>query len=281
MKSTRNSKPFQDDTTSETGGRARSIQSLDRAAALLNAVAAAPDGLSLTALAAAAGLAPQTAQSLVRTLQTHGWMAQAGRGRPYTLGPGLLTLARRWSERGGPAAAARAVVEELSQATGEYALLAELRGRTIMPLVERRAERTLMLGNTETYGPERLHIMATAKVLLAYLDPARRDRLVDGLELTVHGPNSVRSRASLLRHLDGIRRQGHAVCREEAGEQVAALAVPVRDAAGVVCAALGISLPLLRLTRVREKELLRQLRAAAAAIEQRWGLPATPGTPIA
>ncbi|MFA4944662.1 MAG: IclR family transcriptional regulator [Lentisphaeria bacterium] len=249
----------------------RTIQSVDRALDILQALAAHPEGLTLSALAAALGLPPQTAQSLVRTLQARQWVLQDGRSRPYSLGPAMLSFVQQWMGLNGLAVAAKERVESLSRTVGEYVLLAELRGRTLMPLAERRAERTLMLGAGGSYGAKRLHVMATGKLLLAYLEPTQREHLVNSLELVPHGPNSVCDRATLLRQLDGIRRRGLAICREEAGEHVAALAVPVRDASGEVRAALGISLPLPRLTPVQEKRLVEELRLAAADIERRWG----------
>lgn len=255
----------------------RTIQSVDRALDILQVLAAHPEGLTLSALAATLGLQPQTAQSLVRTLQARRWVLQDGRGRPYSLGPAMLSFVQQWMGGNGLAVAAKERVESLSRTVGEYVLLAELRGRTVMPLAERRAERTLMLGAAGAYGAERLHDMATGKLLLAYLEPGRREHLVASLELTPHGPNSVRDRATLLRQLDEIRRQRVAVCREEAGEHIAALAVPVRDASGDVRAALGISLPLPRFTPAQEKRLVEELRLAAADIERRWGWAPPPG----
>ncbi|MFA5203795.1 MAG: IclR family transcriptional regulator [Lentisphaeria bacterium] len=249
----------------------RTIQSVDRALDILQALAAHSGGLTLSALAATLGLHPQTAQSLVRTLQARHWVVQAGRGQPYGLGPAMLALTQQWLGGNGLASAARNRVEALSQTVGEYVLLAELRGQTLMPLVERRAERTLMLGAAEVYGSNRLHDMATGKVLLAYLEPERRNRLVASLALTPRGPQAVRSHAAFLRQLEAIQRDGYVICREEAGEQIAALAMPVRDASGAVRAALGLSLPLSRFAAGQEKRLLKELRAAAADIEQAWG----------
>jgi DNA-binding IclR family transcriptional regulator len=248
----------------------RRIQSLERALALLGFLADRPAGLSLTDLAAAAGLAPQTAQSLIRTLQAHGWVTQVGRGQPYRFGPALLQLAARRLGRDGLTAAARDAVEALCRESGEYVLLAEWTGATTAPLLEARSEQPLMLGTT-SFDAERLHVAATGQVLLAFLDEEARERVLAGLTLKRFGPKGLASRAALAKRLSGIRKQGVAVCRDEAGEQISALAVPVRDATGRVRAALGISLPTFRLSPATEKRLRSLLCRAAADISARWG----------
>ncbi len=248
----------------------RTVQSVDRAVAILETLVQQADGLNLSTLAEQLGLAPQTAQSLVRTLQTHGLVAQNGRGQPYTIGPKLPALAQRWLGGSGPAALARNAVLAFSAKLGEYALLAELRGALLMPLCEVRAERTLM-ANPQPYDPDRLHTMATAKVLLAALPRPEQEEICKRLRFTKRGPRTITDPAAFLDHLVQVSKQGYAVCREETGSQVVALAVPVRDASGKIRAALGTTLPLPRCTKSEEKRLLQQLKATATEIAKLWG----------
>ncbi len=248
----------------------RRIQSLDRAFALLGQLADHPAGLGLGELAAGAGLSPQTAQGLIRTLQAHGWVSQGGRGQPYRLGPAPAQLAAR--RLGGDALAADAqdIVAALCRDSGEHVLLAELTGATPSPLLEAQGHQALTVART-SFEPNRLHVMATAQVLMAFLTEAAQERLVAGLSMRRCGPRSLTTRAALWTRLAEIRRQGFVVCRDEAGEHVSALAAPVRGADGQVRAALGISLPTVRLTASRQRTLLHQLRAAASEIAVRWG----------
>jgi IclR family acetate operon transcriptional repressor len=248
----------------------RRIQSLERALALLGFLADRPAGLNLTELATAAGLAPQTAQSLIRTLQAHGWVTQAGRGQPYQLGPAPLQLAARRLGRDGLVGVARDAVEALCRETGEYVLLAEWTGTTTAPLLEARSEQPLMLGST-SFDAGHLHVAATGQVLLAFLDVEDRERALAGMALKRFGPKSITRRDALAKRLAGIRKLGIAVCRDEAGEQISALAVPVRDATGRVRAALGISLPTFRLCPATERKLQTRLCHAATDISARWG----------
>lgn len=248
----------------------RRIQSLDRAFALLGQLADHPAGLGLSELAAGAGLSPQTAQSLIRTLQAHGWVSQNGRGQPYRLGPAPAQLAARRLGGDALAADARDLVAALCRDCGEHVLLAELTGPTPSAMLEIQGNQALTVGRA-TFEPARLHVMATAQVLMAFLAEEAQERLVAGLSMHRCGPRSLTTHAALRKRLAEIRRQGFVVCRDEAGEYVSALAAPVHGADGQVRAALGISLPTVRLTAARQQTLLRQLRAAASEIAARWG----------
>ena len=247
----------------------RTVQSVDRAVAIVTRLAGSQAGLSLTEVAKALALAPQTVQSLLRTLQHHGWVVQATpRGR-YRLGPGLAQVVRRWHAEQDRAVLAEPFVTDLAKRLGEYVILAEWTGGVLVPLLEVRADRELAVRG-EAYRPERLHTMATGKLLLAMLDETRRREIVASLPLARRGPNSITDRAALLAQLDAIGRAGVAVCEEESAAGVVALAAAVTAATGQAPAALGTALPLARYTPARRDELLDELRRAGRAIASAW-----------
>src|SRR4029078_2429495 len=72
--------------------RRDSIQSLDRATAILRALASGPRRLGVSELAERLGLARPTVHGLLQTLQTHGFVEQDPYSDKYQLGPGLLQL---------------------------------------------------------------------------------------------------------------------------------------------------------------------------------------------
>jgi IclR family transcriptional regulator, KDG regulon repressor len=247
----------------------RTIQSIDRAAAILDLLASLPDGLGLSDLAQQLDLKAQTAQSLLRTLESHGFVVQGGHGAPYRLGGAVHELSRRWQEKLDKPLAARRAVLDLSASINEYALLAELRGGILVCLVEVRADQMLMIGS-EYMNRAPLHVMSTGKLLLAHLDAREFERILPTLDLTRRGPNSVTDASMLREHLAHIRELGYAECVEENSAGTVALAVPIHDATGQVSATLGTSLPKLRYSATRKKSLLKALRSTASRIEQSW-----------
>src|SRR5829696_2583382 len=69
-----------------------SVQSIERAAAILQVVAGSGGTLGVTDIAEAVGLAKTTTHSLLRTLLLVGFVAQDRATGRYTLGTGLLRL---------------------------------------------------------------------------------------------------------------------------------------------------------------------------------------------
>ena len=248
----------------------RKVQSVERAVMILELLASEQEGLSLSRIAERLDLRPQTAQGLLRTLEAHEMVVQGGRGAPYVLGPGVHRLSRKWMGGRDGAMLARKTVQDLARSVGEYVLLAELRGGTLMPLVEANPEQPLMVTSEGAFSGH-LHSMATGKLLMAYLDKEQREEIVASLDLEKAGPRSVTDPAELRRQLERIRRQGYAVCIEENTASIAAVAVPVRGAARRVVAALGVALPRIRFPVARRRELRERLQAAAAEIERLWG----------
>lgn len=246
----------------------RLVQSVDRALAIVELLAAHPEGCALSAIARGLNLLPQTAQSLVRTLQAKGWVVQESPGSPYMLGPACHHVSREGRMGLDLPALARTRVWKLSEETGEYVLLAVLRGREVARLIEVSPTQPLMVAPDP--GARAPHTMATGKLLMAYLSPEERDAILDKAKVEPSGPSSSRNITQLKRQLRHIRKAGFAECVNEAGPGIVALAAPVRDAEGRVVAAVGIALPSVRYSKSRACKLRRALMAAAADIENEW-----------
>jgi len=257
-------------STEKMGASGRTVQSVDRAVTILERLAATEAGMSLTELARSLSLPPQTAQSLLRTLQRRRWVSQSARRGRYRLGPGLGEIHRRWRAGQDRIALAKPVMVDLGARLGEYVILAEWTGNGLMALLELQPNRELAVRG-QLYLPERIHTMATGKLLLAYLDETRRREIVAALPLPHRGPNSATNGRTLLRQLKSIRRDGVAVCEEETAAGVVAVAAPVSTDAGPVTVAVGVALPLARYSPARRDELIAALRDAGEAVAEAWG----------
>src|SRR5260370_9110076 len=72
--------------------RRTSIQSIDRATAILKALASGPRRLGVSELAERLGLARPTVHGLLQTPQSHGFVEQDRNPEKYQPGPGRLQL---------------------------------------------------------------------------------------------------------------------------------------------------------------------------------------------
>ena len=247
----------------------RTIQSIDRAVAILNSLANAPKGLPLSQLAAHLDLPIQTAQSLVRTLQVHDFIVQSDKGAPYMLGAAVLNLANVWKNQNGHIQLATAEVEKLGKALNEYVVLTKLNENTLTTLHECFPQHSLLISPFKP-EPDKLHVLATGKVMLASLTGQEQSEALAKLSLIEHGPKAITDLNTLTKHLELVKRQGYGYTKNENSKHISALAVPIRNQNGDVSAILAIAAPNVRFTEADKKKYLAHLIDTVKKIEEIW-----------
>jgi len=93
--------------------------------------------------------------------------------------------------------------------------------------------------------------------------------------LPAYTPATITDGAALAAVVDETRRQGWALNRGELFVEAGALAVPVLDASGRCVAALGLNVPLSRLTDDRVQVLVAELQAATRRLSPAIGRQAS------
>src|SRR5262249_21489560 len=116
--------------------RRGSVQSVDRALALIEVLAGSPSGLPLTELTQQASLNISTGHHLLATLIKWGYVARTS-GRRYALGARGLHLAQAFLKQVDLPRRAQAHADRISEETGETVRLAVLQGDAVMTLLTR------------------------------------------------------------------------------------------------------------------------------------------------
>lgn len=230
-----------------------------RALAVLGAFDAEHPSLPLSDLARRAGLPLSTAHRLVGELLAWGALDR----RP----DGAYVVGRRLWDVGLLAPVSRELrdvvlpfLQDLSAATGENAHLAVREGTSAL-FVERISGRSSVAIVSRTGSRLPLHATGVGKVLLAHAgDDVLHEALRRPRRVT---PYTVVDVGVLRRQLVEVRRRGYAVTGEEMSLGAASVAVPVRDGAGAVVAALGVVAASSRRDLAR---LVPALEVAAAGI---------------
>jgi DNA-binding IclR family transcriptional regulator len=220
---------------------------LDKAVGVLQTIAESPCGLA--ELCERTGLPRATAHRLATGLEVHRLLARDGEGR-WRLGPAVTELAAHVND---PLLAAAAVVlPRLREITGESVQLYRREGTTRVCVAA--LEPPAGLRDTVPVGA-RLPMTAGsgAKVLLAYSDPTTQQAVLPAAKFTK-------------RALGEVRRRGWAQSVAEREPGVASVSAPVRDARGVVIAAISVSGPIDRMGRNPGARWAADLSAAAEAI---------------
>ncbi len=256
-------------TADGTAGSTR-VQSVERAAVLLRAVAAAsgPEA-SATALAEAVGLNRTTTWRILSTLENQRLVMHDKETGSYSLGFGLIDLA---GQAGSAAlvAAARLVLQHLAAEARETAALAMVRGGVLTYVAEASAGAVVAAG---WQGREvAVHATSTGKVLLAFSHPADIPLLLGvarGRRLPRYTPSTITSMTSLEKELAMTRESGYAVCRGEFESTAWGVSAPVLDVAGRPVAVVSVWGPSDRLTEDRFEALGKLAIAGASAIAGR------------
>jgi DNA-binding IclR family transcriptional regulator len=226
----------------DDAANAGSMQVINRAAAVLGALAESRDGQTLTQLAARTGLPKTTVHRICRGLEEVGYVhIDAVSGR-RALGPGLLRLAV--IGRRDLRTLLEPYIARLSIALNETVDLAVLDGSDVLFIAQHAAPRRELMAIARVGAHYPAYSMASGKVLLARLplDELRR-RLPRRLEPLFEG--QPRTRDSLLRELEQVRETGVGWEREELRHGICAVAVAVEDVDGSA-ASVAVPMPAAR-----------------------------------
>ncbi|MBI2773854.1 MAG: IclR family transcriptional regulator [Chloroflexi bacterium] len=244
----------------------RSVQSVDRALDLLEALAASESEVSITKLADRTSLHVSTVHRLLTTLLRRGYVRQNPDTSRYFTGTKLATLAGSASRFNELRHQARPVLRTLTEQTRETSNLVVL--DDVMAVYIETVPSPQIVRMFTTLGNRvPLHATGAGKALLAWLAPDKRDALVDRLELRAHTMHTIDEKPALKRALDEIRERGYAVDDEEFDEGVRCVAAAIGPIGNPV-AAISVSAPASRMTRQRCAELAPLLRRAAADLTE-------------
>lgn len=216
------------------------VKSVVRAFKVLEAIGAAGRPLSLGEIAAEAGVDKSAAQRIAHTLQGMGYLEQAPDG--YGIIPGRRILDRSFDylrmnpliERATP------VLIELRKTARERVDLSLLDGPSIVYAVRLQSKRETFLA---TLLGRRIPTFSASggRAMLALLDDAEAERILDASDLRPLTQKTVFDRAGIRRKIAEARREGFALAIEEnlIGEIV--LAAAVRGRGGRPVAAVHIA----------------------------------------
>src|SRR5690348_14700514 len=225
-------------------GGAGAVQSVDRAAAILEILAR--DGeAGVTEVARELGVHKSTASRLLAALDRRELVTQGAAWGRYRLGVGIVRLAGAASARLDVVQESRPVCRALAQQLGETVNLAILSGRDALYLDQAAGPAALSPHN---WAGKRIPLHATSdgKVLLAYLPEAELAECL-APPLARFTDRTITTLDELSPVLAEVRRRGFATAVDELEARLTAIAAPVRNAEGHVAASISASGPSFRI----------------------------------
>ena len=247
-----------------------SVQSIERAAAMLRLLANSPGRLGIVEIARSLDLAKGTAHGIARTLQHVGFVEQDDTGK-YQLGAALLHLGTSYLDVNELRSRSINWADPLAARSGESVRIGTiLEGRVLVVHHVFRPDDTLQTLDVGALLP--LHACALGKVLLAYDASAAAVTL--RAECERYTRRTVTTPRLLAQALAEVREAGYASSVEEMTLGEAGIAAPIRGYGGLVVGAIGVSGPVERLCDTRRRplpKLVGYVRDAARAVSRDLG----------
>jgi IclR family acetate operon transcriptional repressor len=247
-----------------------SVQTIDRATAILSTFGGHKSLLGVTEIASATGLSTSTVFRLLSALQHNGFVRQAD-DRRYVLGPLLLQLAHVAASHTVLRDVAMPTMRRLRDQVRETVGLHELSGLCDRVTVA-QAESPLALRRTYTDlgSPIPLPQGAPGKALLAFLPRSLQESMLASTLVRIT-PSTVTDPLVLCKQLADTRRVGYSISLGERTRSIRSVAAPLWDHTGQPIACLSISAPEMRMELDRCHELGALIRQTAWEISELLG----------
>ena len=231
----------------EIKGSPYKVQVLDRALAVVDAIAEQQEPTSLTDLAAKLQLNKSTVHRLVMILERHRVIERDLQTGRYRLGMRLFELGSIAISRFDIREKARHHIEQLHYEVNESVHLCTLDGGEILYLD--RVEPTRSVRMECRVGKRNpAHCTSVGKAMMAWLPEREVDQILRQHGMVRRTPATMTTPAELKADLNLVRARGYAIDDEEVEEGVRCVGVAVVGYDGRPLAAISVSAPSFRLS---------------------------------
>lgn len=254
----------------EIKGSPYKVQVLDRALAVVDAIAEQQEPTSLTDLAAKLQLNKSTVHRLVMILERHRVIERDLQTGRYRLGMRLFELGSIAISRFDIREKARHHIEQLHYEVNESVHLCTLDGGEILYLD--RVEPTRSVRMECRVGKRNpAHCTSVGKAMMAWLPEREVDQILRQHGMVRRTPATMTTPAELKADLNLVRARGYAIDDEEVEEGVRCVGVAVVGYDGRPLAAISVSAPSFRLSMEKVPVVAASISKAAGALSRESG----------
>jgi IclR family acetate operon transcriptional repressor len=256
------------------GSGGRTVQSLERAFSILEAVAAADHPVSLADITRATNLHTSTAFHLLKTLTVLGYVRQDDAKR-YRIGTRLFMQAAGAFNEIELVNLAAPHLKHLADQTGETAHLA-VRADSGIAVIAKIDAKSSIRANERVGIIRPAHCTAIGKVLLGALSDEELDSYLRTGPFQAFTSKTLTDPKALREEIRRVAAAGTAQDDSEFSEELRCIAAPVRNYTRQTVAALGISGPVWRVTLRDMARLSAIVGAVAADLSRELGFRDSP-----
>lgn len=242
---------------------------LEKSILVIEAIVDHPQPVNLPELTLRLGMPRQTIHRVLQQLSALSLITRSADSDRYTVGPRLANLAFGTLASRNQTAPVRAILSELVADTGETCNVGILDDFDFIYIERIECQWSLRV-HLSAGSRVRAHSTSGGKVMLAYLDPDQRRRLLDCHKLEAFTSTTITTYDALDAELTRIREQGYAINDREQNVGIVGVAVPIFGPGKKVHAALALHGPDSRIAKATAAKFVPQLQAAARKLAKAW-----------
>jgi IclR family transcriptional regulator, pca regulon regulatory protein len=223
------------------------MTSLARGLAVINAFQERKRHLTIAQISHRTEIPRAAVRRCLYTLMRLGYVTTDG--RTYSLLPKVLTLGHAYLSSTPLAVSAQPFLDRISEQLHEACNLASLEGDEVLYLARSAIPQRLISVDLSVGSRLPAYCTSMGRILLAALDDTSLRDYLNHADLQPKTSRTLHSAEALWECLQTVRAQGWCVVDQELEQGLRSIAVPVRDAAGHVLAAMNVSTHASRVSR--------------------------------
>lgn len=253
----------------------RLIQSVARAADILELFLTFDQELSVKDISNKLGLSKSTVHGIIKTLEYRGYLQQNKDDLKYKLGLKLFELGNRVSHQFDLGKIARPIIKELVDDLQETVHLVVFEQGEVIYIEKLDGPRALRI-YSQVGKKAPIHCTGVGKSILAFQEEEEMERLLSNSDLEPYTEYTVTDKEELKKQLRLIQKQGYSIDDEEIELGLKCVAAPIFDHHGHVIGAISCAAPKVRMDKVKLAEVIPRVQQAATNISQNIGYKTKP-----
>ncbi len=224
--------------------------------------------LDVSTITKSLNIPASTVYRYLKTFKEEGLIEEDSQPGLYRLGVKVVELAQVARKQMGIIDLSLPTMESLSARTRETIVLAGIRGHRAV-CIERIEGRQNLRVSYERGSSQYLHAGASAKVIMAYLNPVEKRSILNEIGLPELTENTITEPQKLEAEFEKIKEDGFAISDGEVDPGVRAIAAPIFDENDKVIGSISIVGPTERIKGTNERRGIRLIIKAGKEITQK------------
>jgi len=243
---------------------------VERALAMLEAVAQEPEGLSNADISRKLQIPKSSASYILRTLEKQGYLNRDPQSGKYRVGLKILSLSRGALSGIDVREVALPIMRHLVEKTGLTCHLAILDGPDAV-YIEKVEPPGFIRMDTWVGRRMRVHATSVGKAMAAHISQERLEKILADRGMEKRTPKTITTLPRLLKDLEKVRAQGYAVDDEENNMGARCVGAPVFNQSGAIEASIGLSGTTNQVSAQTMPRIVEALKDAARHVAMQLG----------